>query len=137
MCVFAEITIGFTEESYTFTEGQANAAVTLAKDSGVISERNDIAVRITLLPDPTATQNSDFSITMLDVRIDFDPGAESIDVPINVLEDALLEGVESFRLRVASDDFGFGAERMDTFQDTEVFITDNDSEFLQTPCSST
>ena len=67
---------------------------------------------------------------MLDVRIDFDPGAESIDVPINVLEDALPEGVESFRLRVASDDFGFGADRIDTFQDTQVFITDNDSEFL-------
>ena len=102
--------------------------MTLAKDSGVISERTDISVRVSLQPNPTATQGSDFSVTMLDVIIPFEPSVQSVDIPINIIEDALPEGVESFILSVESADFGFGAERVDTFAETEVFITDNDSE---------
>ena len=122
----ADITIGFTEETYTFVEGDATAAITLAKDSGIVSERNDIAVTISLRPGSSATQGSDFSVTMLNTRIDFEPGEQSISVPLNIIDDALPEGVESFILSVESADFGFGATRMDTFPETEVFITDND-----------
>ena len=104
--------------------------MTLGKDSGVISERTDIAVRVSLQLNPTATQGSDFSINMLDVIIPFEPSVQSVNLPINIIDDALPEVVESFILSVESANFGFGAERVDTFAETEVFITDNDSECL-------
>lgn len=64
---------------------------------------------------------------MLETRIDFDPDVQSIDIPVSILQDELPEGTESFTLSVESVDFGFGAQRFDTFAETEVFITDNDS----------
>ena len=123
------ITIGFTDDTYTFTEGQTGAFVTLAKDSGIVSERNDIAVRISLQTGSTATQGSDFSVVNLDARIDFEPSAQSINIPLSIIEDSLPEGVESFTLSVASADFGFGVVRVDTFETTEIFIADDDSMF--------
>ena len=130
-CWSPDITIGFTQETYTFNEGEAGASVTLAKDSGIISERNDIAVTISLQSGSSATQGSDFSVTLLNTRIGFDPSDQSISVPLSIIEDALPEGVESFTLSVASADFGFGATRRDTFEETEIFIIDNDGAFIE------
>ena len=130
-CWSPDITIGFTQETYTFNEGEAGASVTVAKDSGIISERNDIAVTISLQSGSSATQGSDFSVTLLNTRIDFDPSDQSISVPLSIIEDALPEGVESFTLSVASANFGFGATRRDTFEETEIFIIDNDGAFIE------
>ena len=125
-----DITIGFTEQSYTFTEGQSGAFVTLAIDAGRISKRTDIAARISLdVPISTATPNSDFSIPLLDSRIDFENSDQSINIPLSILEDGLPEGVESFTLSVESADFPFDATRTDTFPTTQVFITANDGTF--------
>ena len=125
-----DITIGFTEESYTFTEGQSGAFVTLAKDAGRISQRTDIAAMISLGPSPSATPDSDFSITLLGSDIDFNPSDQSINIPLSILEDSLPEGVESFTLSVVSaGNFPFGAARTDTSPTTQVIITDNDGTF--------
>ena len=125
-----DITIGFTEESYTFTEGQSGAFVTLAKDAGRMSQRSDIAARVFLdPPNPPAMPNSDFSITLLDSRINFEESDQSINIPLSILEDSLAEGVESFTLSVVSADFPFRAARTDTFPMAQVVITDNDGTF--------
>ena len=117
-----DITIGFTE-------GQSRAFVTLAKDAGRMSQRSDIAASISLGPGPSATPHRDFSIPLLDSRIDFENSDQSINIPLSILEDNLSEGVESFTLSVESADFLFDATRTDTFQTTQVFITDNDGTF--------
>ena len=117
--------MGFTQETYTFTEGQSGT-VTVAKDGGVVSERTDIAVRITLQGGSTATQGVDFEVTQLDTVISVAPGVRSVDIDVTTIEDMLPEGAESFTLTVASAGFGFSADRTNTFATTEVFITDND-----------
>jgi hypothetical protein len=123
-----EIIVGFTEETYTFSEGQSNTFITVAKDGGVVSERTDIAVNISLQGIPTATPGEDFEVIQLNTVVSIDPDDQEVNIPVSILEDLLPEGVESFTLTVAraSDGFGFSADRTDTFATTEVFITDND-----------
>ena len=123
----ADIVIGFTQPSYTFPESDSGAFITLAKDSGIVSERNDIAVSVSLTGSGSATQSVDFTFSLLDSRIDFDFEQQSIDIPISIINDELPEGTESFTLSVVSVGFGFAAQRQDTFETTEVFIEDNDS----------
>ena len=123
----ADIVIGFTQSSYTFPESDSGAFVTLAKDSGIVSERNDIAVSVSLSGPSSATQSVDFTVSLLDSRIDFDFEQQTFNIPISIINDELPEGTESFTLSVMSVDFGFASQRQDTFETTEVFIQDNDS----------
>ena len=113
---------------YLFDEQTSDSQefVTLTKDSGVVSERNDIAVQVTLIPGSSATLDSDFTIAMLGTTIEFAPDQQTRDVSITILQDLLPEGVESFSLSVESAGFGFGATRVDTFETTQVSIIDND-----------
>ena len=129
-----EIIVGFTEETYTFSEGQSNTFITVAKDGGVVSERTDIAVNISLQGIPTATPGEDFEVIQLNTVVSIDPDDQEVNIPVSILEDLLPEGVESFTLTVAraSDGFGFSADRTDTFATTEVFITDNDGMLFST-----
>ena len=128
----AEITIGFTEDYYVFPEYETNGVLRLAIDSGIISERNDISVRLSLLPNGTATEGRDFRLLLLDSVIEFAPGVQSVFVPLEILEDPFLEGMESFVLTVESAGFGFYPERMATFSQTTIFIIDDDNGMLYT-----
>ena len=120
--------------TYTFSEGGQNLALLIRKDSGVVSERTDIAATISLIttPSPSATEGTDFEIPLLDTRIDFNPAmgntpeVVAVSIPLSIIDDQLPEGQESFSLRVASADFVFSAPFLDTFATTEVFINDND-----------
>ena len=120
--------------TYTFSEGEQNLALLIRKDSGVVSERTDIAATISLIttPSPSATENTDFDIPLLDTRIDFDPAmgntpeVVSVSIPLSIIDDQLPEGQESFSLRVTAADFSFSAPLLDTFATTQVFINDND-----------
>ena len=103
--------------------------MTLAKDAGRMSQRSDIAASISLGPGPSATLIIDFTISLLDSRIDFGNSDQSINIPLSILEDNLSEGVESFTLSVETADFPFSATRTDTFPTTQVFIRDNDGTF--------
>ena len=123
----ADIVIGFTQPSYTFPESDSGAFITLAKDSGIVSERNDIAVSVSLTDSVSATQSVDFTFSLLDSRIDFDFEQQTFNIPISIINDELPEGTESFTLSVRSVGFGFAAQRQDTFGTTEVFIEDDDS----------
>ena len=113
---------------YSFDEQTSDSEefVTLTKDSGVISERNDIAVEVSLIPGSSATLGSDFTIAMLGMTIEFSPDQQTRDVSITILQDLLPEGVESFSLSVDSVGFAFDATRVDTFETTQVSIIDND-----------
>ena len=122
--------IGFTEDTYTFTEGLSGAAITLAKDSGVLSERNDIVVTVSLTGQPTATQGSDFQVTLLDTDIRFGPDDVTVDIPLSILEDQLPEGLESFSLLVEDVGFPFNTPRINTFEVTQVVIRDNDGRYM-------
>lgn len=102
--------------------------ITLEKDSNRVSERNDIAARITLDNIRTATEGVDFSI-VVDTVIPFSSSEQSVNIPLSILEDTIPEGVESFTLVVESAGFAFGANRVNTFERTQVVINDNDSEF--------
>ena len=121
-------------DSYTFSEGGQNLALLIQKDSGVVSERTDIAATISLIttPSPSATEDTDFDIPLLNTRIDFDPAmgntpeVVAVSIPLSIIDDQLPEGQESFSLRVASADFTFSAPLLDTFATTEVLINDND-----------
>lgn len=130
-------------DTYTFSEGEQNLALLIRKDSGVVSERTDISARISLIGTPSATQGTDFQIT-LNTRIDFDPETENapevvaVPIPLTVIDDQLPEGQESFSLTVVAAEFAFSAPLLDTFATTEVFINDNDGTYvisLYTPCS--
>ena len=125
----ADIIIGFTQETCTFSEGQSNTFVTIANDGGVVSERTDIAVNISLQGVSTATQGEDFEMNHLNTTIQVDPGVQEVNIPVIILEDLLPEGVESFTLTVFSVGFGFSAESMDTFATTEVFIRNSHGMF--------
>ena len=127
----ADIIVGFTQEAYTFSEGQSNAFITIANDGGVVSERTDIAVNISLQGVPTATQGVDFEVIQLDTTIQVEPGVQSVNIPVTIIEDLLPEGVESFTLTVFSVGFGFSGQRTDTSSATEVFIVDKDSKFFR------
>ena len=110
--------------------------MTIAKDGGVISERIDIRVTIMLQSGSTATNEADFEVDQLETVISLDPGVQSVDIPVDILDDQLPEGVESFTLTVSSAGFGFTPPRTDTFATTEVFITDNDGMVIFSTISS-
>ena len=105
--------------------------MTLAKDAGRMSQRTDIAAMVSLGPNPSSTLISDFSITLLDSRINFEESDQSINIPLSILEDNLPEGLESFTLSVVSADFPFRAAWTDTFPTAQVVITHNDGTFKQ------
>ena len=106
-------------------EGASNLSVVLRKDSGRISERTDIAVRVDLSGTFSALDGPDFKVALLNTTIDFDPDEQEEIIPLTIIHDNLQEGLESFRLTVTSVDLRFGP-RSDTFATTEVFITDSD-----------
>ena len=120
-----DIAIGFVKASYTFLEGASNPSVVLRKDSGRISERTDIAVRVYLSGTFSATRGPDFEVALLNTKIDFAPNEQEETISLTIVEDNLPEELESFRLTIISVGLRFGP-RSDTFATTEVFIRDND-----------
>ena len=120
--------------TYTFSEGGQNLALLIRKDSGVVSERTDIAATISLImtPSPSATEGTDFEITLLNTRIYLVPATGNrpevvaVSIPLTIIDDQLPEGQESFSLRVTAADFMFSAPLLDTFATIEVVIVDND-----------
>ena len=134
MYIILDIIVGFTEAAYTFNEGDSGAVITLSKDSGIISERTDIAVNISLSGSATAEEGTDFIIPFLDLINEFNPEQQSIDVHLKIINDQVPEGQESFTLRVINVGVGFGfpTERQDTFETTEIFINDISSKLTVT-----
>ena len=109
---------------YTFDEGSGQVFITLQKDSGRRSERDDIQVTVALGSPGNATEGQDYNFSQQIVS--FLPSEQTKTVTLNITGDDTAERVESFTLLVVRD----SALRLSNpiFPTTEVVIDDDDDD---------
>ena len=119
-----DIAIGFLQSSYEFDEDSGDVVIQIHKDFLRLSEQN---LQISIQLDPgsrTATEDADFTFDSMSFV--FLPSEQEMDVPLTILNDNILEELESFILTVVY------SSPLSTPQNTttEIFIRDNDSKFV-------
>ena len=78
---------------YTFDEGSGQVFITLQKDSGRRSERDDIHVTVALGSPGNAIEGQDYNFSQHIVS--FLPSEQTKTVTLNITGDDIAEGVES------------------------------------------
>ena len=97
--------------------------IPIGKDNSMLSEQT-FQVTATLQSGSSATENQDF--TFSNTTYTFQPSDQQMNVSLTILSDSRPEGMESFVLSVSHG----GLLSTPQFPSTEVFITDDDSEFI-------